>query len=97
MTLNTFHFAGHQAMNVTLGIPRLREILMTASVDIKTPIMEVPVLSSASAQQAATRLAKKLTSVHLKSASRLLIFAENVCSIVCQSFSVYLEQYFDVR
>jgi len=67
MTLNTFHFAGHQAMNVTLGIPRLREILMTASVDIKTPIMEIPVCDSPSAEQAATRLAKKLTSVHLTS------------------------------
>jgi DNA-directed RNA polymerase beta' subunit len=30
MTLNTFHFAGRGEMNVTLGIPRLREILMTA-------------------------------------------------------------------
>jgi DNA-directed RNA polymerase I subunit RPA1 len=29
MTLNTFHFAGRGEMNVTLGIPRLREILMT--------------------------------------------------------------------
>lgn len=39
MTLNTFHFAGRSDMNVTLGIPRLREILMTASPTIKTPIM----------------------------------------------------------
>lgn len=30
MTLNTFHFAGRGEMNVTLGIPRLREILMTS-------------------------------------------------------------------
>lgn len=42
MTLNTFHFAGRGEMNVTLGIPRLREILMTASKQIKTPSMEVP-------------------------------------------------------
>ena len=64
MTLNTFHFAGHQAMNVTLGIPRLREILMTATKAIKTPIMEVPFLSSVS-QSEAHHLAKKLTSVAL--------------------------------
>ncbi|CAO1625651.1 unnamed protein product [Sympodiomycopsis kandeliae] len=44
MTLNTFHFAGHGAANVTLGIPRLREIVMTASQHIKTPIMHLPVL-----------------------------------------------------
>ena len=36
MTLNTFHLAGHAAKNVTLGIPRLREIVMTASADIST-------------------------------------------------------------
>ena len=46
MTLNTFHFAGRGDMNVTLGIPRLREILMVASSNIKTPSMQVPVLDS---------------------------------------------------
>jgi hypothetical protein len=40
MTLNTFHFAGRGDMNVTLGIPRLREILMVASANIKTPSMQ---------------------------------------------------------
>ena len=39
MTLNTFHLAGHSAKNVTLGIPRLREIVMTASRSISTPRM----------------------------------------------------------
>ncbi|KAF2676541.1 DNA-directed RNA polymerase I subunit RPA1 [Lentithecium fluviatile CBS 122367] len=39
MTLNTFHLAGHAAKNVTLGIPRLREIVMTASANISTPGM----------------------------------------------------------
>ncbi|WFD31151.1 DNA-directed RNA polymerase [Malassezia sp. CBS 17886] len=48
MTLNTFHFAGHGAANVTLGIPRLREIVMTASKEIKTPIMRMPVLDGLS-------------------------------------------------
>uniref|UniRef100_UPI00358E2EE4 DNA-directed RNA polymerase I subunit RPA1 n=1 Tax=Myxine glutinosa TaxID=7769 RepID=UPI00358E2EE4 len=42
MTLNTFHFAGRGEMNVTLGIPRLREILMVAGIQIKTPAMIVP-------------------------------------------------------
>ncbi len=42
MTLNTFHLAGHGGANVTLGIPRLREIIMTASDKLKTPIMELP-------------------------------------------------------
>ncbi|KZS97882.1 beta and beta-prime subunits of DNA dependent RNA-polymerase [Sistotremastrum niveocremeum HHB9708] len=42
MTLNTFHFAGHGAANVTLGIPRLREIVMTASKTPQTPTMTIP-------------------------------------------------------
>ena len=41
MTLNTFHLAGHGAENMTLGIPRLKELLMTAPVNIKTPNMTV--------------------------------------------------------
>lgn len=48
MTLNTFHFAGRGDMNVTLGIPRLREILMVASENIKTPSMTIPFLPSVS-------------------------------------------------
>lgn len=39
MTLNTFHLAGHSAKNVTMGIPRLREIVMTASKQMATPTM----------------------------------------------------------
>merc|ERR1711862_628340 len=42
MTLNTFHLAGHGGANVTLGIPRLREIIMAATADIKTPMMTLP-------------------------------------------------------
>lgn len=40
MTLNTFHFTGVASKNVTLGVPRLKEILNVAS-DIKTPSMQV--------------------------------------------------------
>jgi DNA-directed RNA polymerase I subunit RPA1 len=42
MTLNTFHLAGVGAKNVTLGIPRLREIVMVASKKILTPLLIVP-------------------------------------------------------
>lgn len=46
MTLNTFHLAGHGGANVTLGIPRLREIIMTASRTLKTPTMLIPLHKS---------------------------------------------------
>jgi len=38
MTLKTFHFAGVASMNVTLGVPRLTEII-NASKNISTPII----------------------------------------------------------
>lgn len=40
MTLNTFHFTGVSAKNVTLGVPRLKEIL-NVSQNIRTPSMTV--------------------------------------------------------
>jgi DNA-directed RNA polymerase I subunit RPA1 len=78
MTLNTFHFAGRGDMNVTLGIPRLREILMMASKSIKTPSMEIPFLhqNSENLQQTAdkfrvmlnqTTMADVLEDVNVKS------------------------------
>ncbi|XP_044518994.1 DNA-directed RNA polymerase I subunit RPA1 [Gracilinanus agilis] len=65
MTLNTFHFAGRGEMNVTLGIPRLREILMVASSNIKTPMMSVPVLNTKKALKRVKSLKKQLTRVCL--------------------------------
>ena len=40
MTLKTFHFAGVASMNVTMGVPRIKEII-NASTNIQTPIIEV--------------------------------------------------------
>jgi DNA-directed RNA polymerase II subunit RPB1 len=40
MTLNTFHFAGVSAKNVTLGVPRLKELINVAR-NPKTPSMKV--------------------------------------------------------
>eukprot|EP00536_Pseudo-nitzschia_multiseries_P010257 jgi/Psemu1/319821/estExt_fgenesh1_pm.C_3060011 len=40
MTLKTFHFSGISSMNVTLGVPRLKEII-NASKLISTPIITV--------------------------------------------------------
>ncbi|XP_038067709.1 DNA-directed RNA polymerase I subunit RPA1-like [Patiria miniata] len=65
MTLNTFHFAGRGEMNVTLGIPRLVEILMVASANIKTPRMDAPLLVTSHARKRAARLKKRLTRVVL--------------------------------
>lgn len=65
MTLNTFHFAGRGEMNVTLGIPRLREILMVGSKMIKTPALDVPVTDGAENRERVKLLQKQLNRVHL--------------------------------
>lgn len=41
MTLKTFHFAGVASMNITLGVPRIKEII-NASKNISTPIISAP-------------------------------------------------------
>ncbi|KAL1813569.1 hypothetical protein ACET3Z_023634 [Daucus carota] len=58
MTLNTFHLAGRGEMNVTLGIPRLQEILMTATSEIKTPIVTCRLLEEKSKDDAKALVAK---------------------------------------
>eukprot|EP01138_Halocafeteria_seosinensis_P010093 gb/GECG01010307.1/.p1 GENE.gb/GECG01010307.1/~~gb/GECG01010307.1/.p1 ORF type:complete len:1523 (+),score=185.46 gb/GECG01010307.1/:1-4569(+) len=55
MTLKTFHFAGVASMNVTLGVPRIKEI-MNASRLISTPIIEATLVSDQS--EVAARIAK---------------------------------------
>jgi len=70
MTLNTFHLAGHGAGNVTLGIPRLREIIMTASDHIKTPQMTLPLVKGADATRA-TAMAFSLKPVTLQDVADL--------------------------
>ena len=40
MTLNTFHFAGISAKNVTLGVPRFKEIINVSN-NIKTPGLKI--------------------------------------------------------
>lgn len=64
MTLNTFHLAGHGGANVTLGIPRLRELLMTASQAIKTPSMTLP-LREGAGRKVADKIKSKLYCVKL--------------------------------
>lgn len=64
MTLNTFHLAGHSAKNVTLGIPRLREIVMTASASISTPSMTLYMNEEVNREEA-ERFAKGISRLSL--------------------------------
>lgn len=55
MTLKTFHFAGVASMNVTLGVPRIKEIINAAKT-ISTPIMNVAL--EADGHEVAARMVK---------------------------------------
>ncbi|THH21268.1 hypothetical protein EW146_g237 [Bondarzewia mesenterica] len=45
MTLKTFHFAGVASMNITLGVPRIKEII-NASKTISTPIISCKLVTN---------------------------------------------------
>lgn len=47
MTLKTFHFAGVASMNVTLGVPRIKEIINAAKL-ISTPIITAELVNATS-------------------------------------------------
>lgn len=57
MTLKTFHFAGVASMNVTLGVPRIKEII-NASKQISTPIITARLDSSVETSVQAARVVK---------------------------------------
>ena len=68
MTLKTFHFAGVASMNVTLGVPRIKEIINAAKV-ISTPIISCRLVTSDS--EASARIVKgRLEKTHLGDVSR---------------------------
>ncbi|KAH7924840.1 beta and beta-prime subunits of DNA dependent RNA-polymerase [Leucogyrophana mollusca] len=70
MTLKTFHFAGVASMNVTLGVPRIKEIINAAKV-ISTPIISCKLVTSDSEPSA--RIVKgRLEKTHLGDVAAVL-------------------------
>lgn len=55
MTLNTFHYAGVSAKNVTLGVPRLKEIINVAKT-VKTPGLTIYLQESVSGDSDVAKL-----------------------------------------
>lgn len=51
MTLKTFHFAGVASMNITQGVPRIKE-LMNAKKNISTPIITAALLNATDREEA---------------------------------------------
>ncbi|KAH9977877.1 beta and beta-prime subunits of DNA dependent RNA-polymerase [Lactifluus volemus] len=70
MTLKTFHFAGVASMNVTLGVPRIKEIINAAKL-ISTPIISCKLVTSDS--EASARIVKgRLEKTHLGDVASVL-------------------------
>lgn len=81
MTLNTFHFAGFGAKNVTLGIPRLREIIMTASPNLKTPSMTLTLTGEYAKNVAlATQLTHRISRLTMKNVLQEVTVTERLIS-----------------
>jgi DNA-directed RNA polymerase III subunit RPC1 len=75
MTLKTFHFAGVASMNVTLGVPRIKEII-NASKTISTPIISCKLVASQSEHSA--RIVKgRLEKTHLGDVNMLDCYGLN--------------------
>lgn len=64
MTLKTFHFAGVASMNVTLGVPRIKEIINASKV-ISTPIITATLVNDDD-ERAARVVKGRVEKTHLK-------------------------------
>ena len=63
MTLKTFHFAGVASMNVTLGVPRIKEIINAAKT-VSTPIITAT-LAKDDDERAARIVKARIEKTHL--------------------------------
>lgn len=88
MTLNTFHFAGRGEMNVTLGIPRLREILMTASKNISTPMCEIKILPTATKEEL-ENIRRELDRIYMKEVLKEVSVDEKITINQSRSIRTY--------
>ncbi|KAF2205301.1 DNA-directed RNA polymerase II subunit [Delitschia confertaspora ATCC 74209] len=95
MTLNTFHFAGVSSKNVTLGVPRLKEILNVAT-NIKTPSMTVCQENPRASQQQAKILRSRIEHTTLRSLAEAveLYYDPDIQSTIVEADADMVESYF---
>lgn len=82
MTLKTFHFAGVASMNVTLGVPRIKEII-NASKTISTPIIAAQ-LDIQNNQEIARLVKSRIEKTYLEEISQYIeeVFMANECCVL---------------
>jgi len=72
MTLKTFHFAGVASMNITLGVPRIKEII-NASKNISTPIISADLLNKTNDVKSARIVKGRIEKTIIEDVNFLLI------------------------
>ena len=98
MTLNTFHFAGVGSKNVTLGVPRLREIINVAKT-VKTPSTTVFLDTQIARSDSLTKsIQSELEHTTLLSVTMFsqVIFDPDVMSSVVLSDKHWVEEFFEL-
>jgi DNA-directed RNA polymerase subunit A" len=86
MTLDTFHFAGVSEMNVTVGLPRIIEIL-DGRKEIQTPMMEIYLKSPYNKGKDIRELALKIKEITIKE-----ITSEFIVDIANMAIGVKLDK-----
>ena len=99
MTLNTFHFAGVSAKNVTLGVPRLEEIINVVS-NISTPTMTLRLRKDLrESKEAAQRIQNTLglTTLDKLLSSAEIYYDPEPSNTVIQQDAELVKGYFDTE
>ncbi|KAF8170369.1 hypothetical protein BJ912DRAFT_1148858 [Pholiota molesta] len=98
MTLNTFHYAGVSSKNVTLGVPRLKEIINVAT-NIKTPSLTVyldPEISRSSVLAKNVQQELAYTSLRTVTAAVEIWYDPDPSSTIIEEDSVFVESFFAI-
>ncbi|KAG6899798.1 DNA-directed RNA polymerase II subunit rpb1 [Termitomyces sp. T159_Od127] len=98
MTLNTFHYAGVSSKNVTLGVPRLKEIINVAT-NIKTPSLTVylePEISQSSTLAKNVQQELAYTSLRTVTASVEIWYDPDPSTTIIEEDSLFVESFFAI-
>jgi DNA-directed RNA polymerase II subunit RPB1 len=98
MTLNTFHYAGVSSKNVTLGVPRLKEIINVAT-KIKTPSLTVylePDIAEESLLAKNVEQELAYTSLRTVTAAVEIWYDPDPSSTIIEEDSVFVESFFAI-
>lgn len=98
MTLNTFHYAGVSAKNVTLGVPRLKEIINVAK-RIKTPSLSVylkPEFSQTKERAKSIQCALEYTNLHSVTEATEVWYDPDPMSTVIEEDVDFVNSYYEM-